>query len=230
MSGAFWILGTGTDVGKTHLSCLILRAAGAMGRRWGYFKPVGTGVRLVDRVPMPEDGVAVSRVTGADPRDLVGLWFRFPASPHLSASLEGASIGPREEALVRDRLDLVIRSHPVTLIEGAGGAAVPLGDGLMLAHWVARWGHPAALVAPGGLGTLSCVVTGLEYLRSLGVDVRCVVLNRFDPEDPIHRDNARWIRDNCGVPVFTVAPEGSHGDLVGEWMETFMEVMGLEDE
>lgn len=230
MTQAFWVLGTGTDVGKTALSAAIIRGIRSFGMDCGYFKPVATGALDSPSGPVGEDAaaVALSCHLPEDPSELTGLLFRFPASPHLSAALEGRHIGEEEESLVRNRLSKVMERHSTVLIEGAGGVAVPLSDHLLSYHWVARWGFPAVLVSPSGLGALSHLWSALWLLRSVGIRVRCVVMNRFDPSSIIHRDNLRWVERSSGLPVIAV-PE-AQGDQVAmapSDLRLFMEVMRI---
>ena len=231
-SGAdgFWVLGTGTDVGKTAVSSALVRGLRELDLPCGYFKPVATGA--VDRMGtlVGEDPETVVSAAGLEdaPSDLTGLLFKLPASPHLAAAQEGRSIGEAEERLALEKLWVLLGRYRPVLLEGAGGVAVPLGDGTFISHWVARWGMPAVLVSPSGLGALSHLWTALFFLRSLGVPVPLVILNRFDQSSLIHRDNRDWVCRNCGVEVMTVpdCPDGPV--LLGrEQLLTFAEVMGF---
>jgi dethiobiotin synthetase len=103
------VVGTDTGIGKTTF------AAGLTGALDGaYWKPVQSGD--LDAT----DSDAVQRLAGLDPRQIIPEVYRLktPASPHLSAEIDGIEIDPA--ALVLPRTD-----RPL-VVEGAGGLLVPL--------------------------------------------------------------------------------------------------------
>ena len=97
-----------------------------------------------------------------------------PCSPHRAAAIDGVTIDP-------DRLALPQVEGPL-VIEGAGGALVPLTDTLLYADLFARWGAPVVLVARTQLGTINHSLLSLEALRSRGVAVLGIAFN--GPPDP----------------------------------------------
>ena len=60
------------------------------------------------------------------------------------------------------------------MVEGAGGALVPLGGDLLYADMFARWGLPAIVVARTALGTINHSLLTIEALRARGVAVHGV--------------------------------------------------------
>lgn len=150
----FVVTGTDTDVGKTVFAAALTRAIGAH-----YWKPVQAGL---------------------DPRsdaDSVGLLSRLPAgrilpeayrlatpcSPHRAAEIDGVTIDP-------DRLALPRVDGPL-VVEGAGGALVPLSANLLYADIFARWACPVVLVARTALGTINHSLLSIEALRRRGVPI-----------------------------------------------------------
>jgi dethiobiotin synthetase len=55
------------------------------------------------------------------------------------------------------------------VVEGAGGALVPLGEDLLYADLFARWGLPVVVAARSGLGTINHSLLTLEALRARGM-------------------------------------------------------------
>lgn len=153
MSTAFVVTGTDTGVGKTVFAAAL---AGAM--RAYYWKPVQAGL---------EDGGDAGRVAALSglPRDRIlseRYQFRSPCSPHRAAELDGIAIDPAALSLPPER--------PL-VVEGAGGALVPLTRELLYADVFARWGLPAIVVARTALGTINHSLLTLEALRARGVAV-----------------------------------------------------------
>ena len=88
-------------------------------------------------------------------------------------------------------------------------APVRLGEPpLLLADVAAAIGFDLLLVAPSGLGAIHAAVVTAAYAERLGLPVRGILLNRFDEENIIHRDNREQIARFTGLPVAAV-PEGA---------------------
>ncbi|AQR61234.1 dethiobiotin synthase [Brevundimonas sp. LM2] len=150
----FVVTGTNTDIGKTVLAAALTQALDGC-----YWKPVQAGL---------EDGTDAQRVaalTGLpDDRILPEAWrLRTPASPHHAADLEGVRIDA-------DALILPACDRPL-VIEGAGGALVPLNDEVLFADVFARWGLPVVVCASTALGTINHSLMTLEVLRGRGAPV-----------------------------------------------------------
>lgn len=150
----FVVTGTDTDVGKTIFAAGLAQALGAT-----YWKPVQAGI------DGGGDRATVARLAGLDPSRLLPEAYRLtaPCSPDLAASLDGVAIDPARLALPTVAAPLVV--------EGAGGALVPLTGDLLYADLFARWTCPVVIVASTRLGTISHSLLTIEALRSRGVPI-----------------------------------------------------------
>ncbi|MEZ5707839.1 MAG: dethiobiotin synthase [Blastomonas sp.] len=150
----FIVTGTDTGIGKSVFSAGLTALLDAE-----YWKPVQAGLEE------ETDSDLVKRL-GSVPADRIhgeGYRLRLAASPHHSAAAEGVAIDPAR---------LVPPDTARTLvIEGAGGALVPLTDDLLFADLFARWNAPAVIVARTTLGTINHSLMTLEALRSRDVPV-----------------------------------------------------------
>lgn len=145
------VTGTDTGIGKTVFSAGLVQALGAT-----YWKPVQSGLEE------ETDSDIVARLTG---RPCLPEAYRLslPASPHLSAAREGVVVEP-------GALDLPQIVGPL-VVEGAGGALVPLREGFTFANQMARWQAPVIIVARTGLGTINHSLMTIEALRQRGVPI-----------------------------------------------------------
>lgn len=173
------VIGTGTGVGKTVASSVLLARYGRS-LRLGYWKPIQTGAAE------ERDSRFVKRCCGhlVDVLDEVYL-FDPPLSPHLAARLAGVRIEPERilGALVAHAGEDPERS---LVIEGAGGLLVPLTDqGYLLADLLRDLHLPSLLVARSELGTINHTLLTLEALRSRGIEFAGVVL--AGPKNPENR-------------------------------------------
>lgn len=148
------VTGTDTGIGKTVFSAALTVALDGC-----YWKPVQAGM---------EDGgdsAEVQRRTGLAPDRILPEAYRLatPCSPHRAAEIDGVTIDP-------DRLTPPACDRPL-VIEGAGGALVPLTRELLYADLFARWQLPTIIVARTALGTINHSLLTIEALRSRGVPI-----------------------------------------------------------
>ncbi|WP_285019410.1 dethiobiotin synthase [Novosphingobium sp. fls2-241-R2A-195] len=149
------VTGTDTGIGKTVLAAAL---AGALGAH--YWKPVQAGIE--------EEGPDAQRVgfLGGLPEGKVlaeAYSLTTPCSPHLAAEIDGVTIDTA-------RLALPDIDGPL-VVEGAGGALVPISRTETYADQFARWGAPVVLVARTMLGTINHSLLSIEALRARGVEV-----------------------------------------------------------
>ncbi len=162
---AFVVTGTDTDIGKTVFAAALCAHLGAF-----YWKPVQAGL---------DDGGDDSEVTRLGglcaPRVLPSAYrLRTPCSPHRAAAIEGVAIDP-------ERLDPP-EARPL-VIEGAGGALVPLAGDVLYADIFARWALPVIVVARTTLGTINHSLLTLEALRMRGVPIHGIAFVGEAEED-----------------------------------------------
>jgi dethiobiotin synthetase len=173
---ALFVTGTGTDIGKTYVSCALIRALKAKGAVVDAFKPVVSGFD-----PRDAAGSDPARLTAAlgAPGDVFRIAprrYRAPLSPNIAARLEG-------DVLVLEDMviDAVARAAELRdgllLVEGAGGVMSPLTDTQTNLDMVAALGAPVLLVAGSYLGTISHVLTALVALRAAKAWVAAIVIS-----------------------------------------------------
>ncbi|GEO01492.1 ATP-dependent dethiobiotin synthetase BioD [Novosphingobium sediminis] len=153
---AFVVTGTDTGIGKTVFSAALTGALGAH-----YWKPVQSG--LADGAD--KDSVAALAALPAE--RIVPEAYRLtePLSPHRAAELDLVTIDP-------DLLTLP-EVRPL-VVEGAGGALVPLTREVTYADVFAQWGLLTIIVARTALGTINHSLLTIEALRARRVPIHGV--------------------------------------------------------
>ena len=116
---------------------------------------------------------------------------------------------PLDWAAVQRSIDLMARDSDVMVVEGVGGLLVPLDERhtvLDLATWL---GLPAVVVARPGLGTINHTLLTVDALRTAGVSVAGVAINRYPAENAgvAEETNLRAIEKWGRVPVLCVVPD-----------------------
>jgi dethiobiotin synthetase len=161
MPERFFVTGTDTGIGKTVVSALLCAALDAY-----YWKPIQTGARE------GSDRRTVARMAERPRAKMLREAYRFlpPVSPHLAARKAGITIELNEirtpEIGVRENL----------IVEGAGGALVPINETELMTDLMRRLGLPVLLVARTALGTINHTLLSLAALRSARLNVRGVVM------------------------------------------------------
>lgn len=152
MTARIVITGTDTDVGKTVFAAGLTAAIDGC-----YWKPVQAGL------DQGGDSAAILTLAGLDADRVLPEAYRLttPCSPHRAAEIDRLEIDS-------GRLTPPACQRPL-VIEGAGGALVPLTRTLLYADLFATWGLPAVIVARTALGTINHSLLTIEALRSRGV-------------------------------------------------------------
>ena len=172
-----FITGTDTDVGKTWVSGLLLSALPS----WRYWKPCQTGPEEM------HDGPAISRSWGINPSRVVQMGYRFhaPASPHHAAALEEKECSLESMVEWASTLD---RASPY-LIEGAGGALVPLNSKQLLIDFPIQMSWPILIVASSKLGGINHTLMTVEALESRNANILGIV--SVGDDDPSYNSALR---------------------------------------
>ena len=212
MAKALFVTGTGTDVGKTYVTGLLVKALTEAGEKAAYYKAAMSGNRRdPDGVLIPGDGLQVKTMAGiGQPVETMCPYvYEPPLSPHLAARLAGEEVDPDR---VRQGFSALAEKYDYLTMEGSGGILCPITvteqRELWLADLIRDLGLGCLLVADAGLGTLIAIGLTAFYLRKTGVPLRGMILNRYDPENLMHRDNRQLCQQMTGVPVVACVGEG----------------------
>ena len=155
-----FVTGTDTGVGKTVVSACLVRAWDA-----DYWKPLQTGL---DEDPGDTATVAALAAPPEERLHSPAYAFAAPLSPDAAARREGV-------AIALETIDLPASDRPI-VVEGAGGALVPLAGGVLMIDLMVRLGLPVVVVAPNRLGAINQTLLTLEAARARGLEVLGVVL------------------------------------------------------
>jgi len=205
MARGLLVTGTDTGVGKTLVSCALLRALSRRGHRMGVYKPAETGVQSDESGRLRgEDCERLAAAARAEqPLSSVShALYPIPAAPLVAAEAAGQSIEPA--ALARD-FEALLPDFDAVWVEGAGGLLVPIAEGFSYADLASQLALPVLVVVASKLGCLNHALLTLSELDRRGIQVVGTVLNALDPEP----EAAHAVATNREI----LARVGGHRDL-----------------
>ena len=204
---AIFVTGTDTGVGKTLVSaCLAAYFSRMNALSVGVMKPFETGLPYSRTEFFPCDGLALKTASGStdDISVITPCSFDLPLAPETAAHLEHKEVDltPIDRAFRE-----IVKSHDITIIEGAGGILVPIKEDFFFSDLILRWALPVVVVARLGLGTINHTLLTVRLLQSQGTIVIGVILNDTDGGDDVAgRTNPDMLRKYLTVPILGVLP------------------------
>ena len=211
MSKGLFVIGTGTDVGKTYISALLVKTLRRAGVSAGYYKAAVSGNRRVGGKLIPEDAAYVKKEAGlVAPLDQMASYvYEAAVSPHLAARWEGR---PVERSVVRRDFEAACRRYDYVTVEGSGGIVCPIRmdtQRIFLTDLIEEFRLPTLLVASAALGGINSAVLTVEYARQRGIAVKGIILNHFRNDSPMEQDNLHLIAQLTGCPVLATVERGA---------------------
>ncbi|MDF3336083.1 dethiobiotin synthase [Mycolicibacterium septicum] len=203
------VTGTDTGVGKTVTTAALACAARLAGLDVAVCKPVQTGT-----VDGDNDLAEVNRLSGVD--NLHGGWrYPEPLAPVAAAHRAGCALPTRA-----DLVDAVRGAEipgGLTLVEGAGGLLVELGDdGVTVRDLAADLAAAVLVVVAPGLGTLNHTALTLESLAGQGIPCAGLVIGAW-PENPGITESGNREALAQLAPLRAVLPAGAGGASAAEF-------------
>ena len=178
MTKGIFITGTGTDVGKTYVTALLVKKLTESGINTAYYKAAVSGNQREKQGLMPGDAKYVKEISAISQpiETMVPYIYEEAVSPHLAARREG---NPVELSVVRQGYEALCQQYDFVIMEGSGGILCPLRwDGrqeLWLEDVIKELNLPCLVVADSGLGTINATLLTLEYLNSKHIPAKGVI-------------------------------------------------------
>ena len=207
MANGLFVSGTGTDIGKTYVTGLLLKYIRDNGYDATYFKAALSGaIRDENNNLIPGDAVEVLTMANLDENTdfLVPYIYETAVSPHLASQIEG---NPVELSKVRSAYEEVSKKYDYILMEGSGGIVCPIRyegkdnkNNILLEDIIKFLDLDVILIADAGLGTINSIVTTVEYLKSKNIHVCGIIMNNYKDE-LMENDNIKMVEELCDVDV-----------------------------
>lgn len=225
MTKGIFITATGTDVGKTFISALLVKKMRDTGLNCGYFKPALSGAEIINGKLIPGDCAYVLKTAkiNADPLDFVSYVFEPAVSPHLAAETENKEICLDK---IKNDFERIKKSFDYIVVEGAGGIVCPFNmkKNLLLSDIIKPLGLDTVIVANALLGSINSTVLTVEYAKQHNINIKGIVLNMYDENDIMQRDNKKCIEKLTGVKILATAAKNAKDIEIENLKDMFKEI------
>ena len=204
MSKAVFLTGTGTDIGKTYISGLIVKKLAEAGKNPAYYKAAMSGNdRREDGSLIPGDALFVQKTSGISQplEEMCPYVYENAWSPHLASRVEG---NPVDLEVVRKGFLETADKYDYITMEGSGGILCPLcfdERRIQLEDVIREFELSSILVADAGLGTINSVVLTVEYMKARSLPIRGIIFNHYHPGNIMEDDNIFMCEHMTGLPV-----------------------------
>lgn len=205
MNKSIFITGTGTDIGKTYISALIMKKMIRENMNACYFKPVLSGAEKKDGKIYAGDIEYVKEISGLkeDADNMGSFIYEYPASPHLSAKLENKPFNM--EKVVQD-YNKLSEKYDYILIEGAGGIFCPFTDDFEPVYTkeiINALNTSCILVSNTALGAINNIMLSIYYMRDKQIDIKGLIFNGYK-DSLIEQENIKFITKHSGIKLLAV--------------------------
>lgn len=202
MTQVYFITGTDTEIGKTHVTCALLATADARGLRAAALKPVAAGT---DNNGHNDDVVRLMAAANvALPVTTVNPWLlQEPLSPHIAARRAGMEITIPP---IIECFHAACEHTDLLLVEGVGGLYAPLSDTLSQPDLIRELDIPVILVVGLRLGCLNHALLTAAALRQEGLDLAGWIGNLVDPDFQAHDENIQTLKQRLDAPCLGILP------------------------
>jgi dethiobiotin synthetase len=177
-----FVTGTDTGVGKTLIAGGIARLLTQQGLRVGVFKPVASGCRSDRGELFSQDAAFLAACAETDyPLSVISpVTFRTPAAPITCIRLEHR---PMDYEQIAAAYTWLCEKCDAVVVEGIGGAMVPLTETETVLDLAAEFDLPTLVVARPTLGTINHSLLTIRAVRDAGLPLAGVIINGYNALD-----------------------------------------------
>jgi len=211
MSKNIFITGTGTDVGKTYITGLIIKKLKEYDTDVAYYKAAMSGNdRRSDGSLIPGDALHVKNVSNIEQplEEMCPYVYENAVSPHLASRLEG---NPVQMSRVLEDFHKVCEKYKYVTMEGSGGILCPIcfdEAKIQLTDIIKACRLGCLMIADAGLGTINSVGLTAAYLKAEQIPLKGIIFNHYEPGNLMHEDNKKMCEYMTGVNVIACVEDG----------------------
>ena len=178
-----FITSTGTNIGKTFLTKMLINRSIELNYKVSAIKPIISGFNK-NNFDETDTGIIVNALnTPKIDIDKISPWrFKEPLSPDLAAKNEGKYIN-FEELLYFCKQSINSKNNDLVLVEGVGGTMVPINDKFTIMDLIIKLNIPVILTIGSYLGSISHTLNAYEILDKYNININSIVVMQSESQD-----------------------------------------------
>lgn len=213
MTKGIFITGTDTAVGKTIVTGLLARYLREKGYKVITQKWVQTGSSVCADVNLHLKIMGVAKGAIREHLDCVCPYvFKLPASPHLAAQAAKKKI---DISRIKGCFKLLSSKFDFVIVEGVGGALVPLDEKRLVIDIAGQLGLPVLVVAQNKLGVINHALLTMEALKQRKMKILGILFNNCQGQNKlVLKDNPEIIGKITAGKILGALPWSKRLDLL----------------
>lgn len=208
MATGFFVTGTDTGIGKTAVSCALLHAFAAQGKKVAGMKPIVAGSENGQWMDV-EQLLAASNVN-VTRQQINPYAFDPPISPHLAAQRLGVEI---DLSVIHHAYQQLSAIADLVIVEGAGGFLVPINEKQNGADLAKTLNLPVILVVGMRLGCLNHALLTAQAIQAAGLTLAGWVANCIDPQMEVVAENIATLEQRLDCSLLGILPFRKETDI-----------------
>lgn len=178
-----FITSTGTDIGKTFLTIMLIKRAIKLNLKVNAIKPIISGFDL-NNLYETDTGIILKALNSSSTNiDKISPWrFKDPLSPDMAAKNEDRYI-QFEDLCTFCKNSINNDMYDFNLIEGVGGTMVPINNNYTIMDLITNLNIPVILTIGSYLGSISHTLNAYKILNIHNVNISSIVMMQSDVND-----------------------------------------------
>lgn len=213
---SLFVTGTDTGVGKTWITCNLMRQLIEQGLRVVGMKPVASGAVQHEGQLRNEDALQLLATANVEvPYEWVNPYCFAPAiAPHIAAQQAGM---PMSLDVIKSAYQRLAALADVVVVEGVGGWAVPINTTKTMADIAVMLNMPVIMVVGMRLGCLNHAILTAQSIRSYALTLSAWVANSTEPAMPAWQENIAALKSFIPAPLAAIMPYVSNNTKTSDF-------------
>ncbi len=200
-----FITGTGTGVGKTYITSIILKNLLLRQKVIG-IKPISAGISLDNLLNLDVQTLLDCQPSIDDHQKINFYSLKKAVSPHIGAEEEGMQI---DFDFIKQRISALENEYDRVLIEGVGGILSPVDQSRTNLDLIKHLDIPVILIIGLKLGCINDALLTQHTLQSSDIKIVGWIGNQIDPEMEEVDKNIEYLKKNITSSCLEVNKYGS---------------------